>query len=34
VRARNTVRNQKGDVVMIYTPLRLMAGKPGATVSV
>jgi acyl dehydratase len=34
VRARNTVRNQKGDVVLVYTPLRMIAGKPGATTSV
>jgi acyl dehydratase len=34
VRSRNTVRNQKGDVVLIYMPLRMMAGKPGATTSV
>jgi acyl dehydratase len=34
VRARNTVRTQKGDIVLVYTPLRLIAGKPGATVNV
>ncbi|WP_346911066.1 MaoC/PaaZ C-terminal domain-containing protein [uncultured Roseibium sp.] len=30
VRTINTVRNQNGEVVMIYRPLRLMAGDPGA----
>jgi acyl dehydratase len=34
VRTRNTVRNQKGAVVLVYTPLRLMAGKPGAAMAV
>lgn len=34
VRTRNTVRNQHGGVVLLYTPLRLMAGRPDATVSV
>ncbi len=34
VRSTNTVRNQHGDIVMIYTPLRMMAGKPGAIVAV
>ncbi len=34
VRTRNTVVNQRGDVVMIYTPLRLMAGRPDASVAV
>ena len=28
VRTRNEVLNQKGDVVMVYTPLRMMAGRP------
>jgi len=27
VRTRNTVKNQKGDPVLVYTPLRLMAGR-------
>jgi acyl dehydratase len=27
VRTRNTVFNQKGDAVLVYTPLRLMAGR-------
>ncbi len=34
VRSRNTVVNQRGETVMIYTPLRLMAGRPDATVAV
>jgi acyl dehydratase len=28
VRTRNTVVNQKGDTVMVYTPLRMMKGRP------
>ncbi len=28
VRTRNTIVNQNGDVVMIYTPLRMMKGRP------
>jgi len=28
VRTRNTVVNQRGEAVMVYTPLRLMAGPP------
>lgn len=28
VRTRNEVRNQRDDLVMVYTPLRLMAGPP------
>lgn len=28
VRTRNTVVNQKGDAVMIYSPLRMMKGRP------
>ena len=27
VRTRNTIINQKGDTVLVYTPLRLMAGR-------
>lgn len=27
VRTRNTVINQKGDTVLVFTPLRLMAGR-------
>lgn len=27
VRTRNTVINQRGEIVMIYTPLRMMKGK-------
>jgi acyl dehydratase len=34
VRAKNTVRNQRGEIVLVYTPLRMVAGKPGATTSV
>ena len=34
VRSRNTVVNQRGETVMIYTPLRLMAGRPDASVAV
>lgn len=30
VRTRNTVINQKGETVMIYEPLRMMKGRPGA----
>ncbi len=30
VRTRNTVINQKDQVVMIYTPLRMMKGRPTA----
>lgn len=30
VRTRNVVRNQQGIVVMVYTPLRLMRGRPPA----
>ena len=30
VRTRNTVKNQRGETVLIYTPLRMMAGKPEA----
>jgi acyl dehydratase len=30
VRSRNEVVNQRGDVVLVYTPLRLMAGRPAA----
>jgi acyl dehydratase len=29
VRTRNTIINQKGDTVLSYTPLRLMAGRQG-----
>jgi acyl dehydratase len=28
VRTRNTVVNQRGEAVLVYTPLRLMAGRP------
>lgn len=28
VRTRNTIINQKGEVVMTYTPLRMMKGRP------
>lgn len=28
VRTRNTVFNQKGEAVMIYSPLRMMKGRP------
>ena len=34
VRSRNEVLNQRGDIVMIYTPLRLMAGHPDTSISV
>ena len=34
VRSRNTVVNQRGETVMLYTPLRLMAGRPDASVAV
>lgn len=30
VRTKNEVKNQRGDVVMIYTPLRLMRGRDQA----
>lgn len=30
VRTRNSVVNQRGELVMVYTPLRLMAGPPAA----
>ena len=30
VRTRNEVINQRGEVVMVYTPLRLMAGPPAS----
>ena len=29
VRTRNTIINQKGDTVLVYAPLRLMAGREG-----
>lgn len=29
VRTLNTVRNQRGETVMVYHPLRLMMGRPG-----
>ena len=29
VRTRNTIVNQHGKTVIVYNPLRLMAGKPG-----
>ncbi|MEO8651471.1 MAG: MaoC family dehydratase N-terminal domain-containing protein [Hyphomicrobiaceae bacterium] len=28
VRTRNTVINQRGETVLVFTPLRMMAGKP------
>ena len=28
VRTRNTVRNQRGETVMVYNPLRMMKGRP------
>ena len=31
VRTRNTVTNQKGEVVMVYNPLRMMKGQPAAS---
>lgn len=34
VRSRNTVINQRGETVMIYTPLRLMAGRGDGSVAV
>jgi acyl dehydratase len=34
VRSRNLVVNQHGKTVLIYTPLRLMAGRPDTSVSV
>ena len=34
VRSRNDVINQRGEVVLVYTPLRLMQGRPDATVHV
>ena len=30
VRTRNIVTNQKGDVVMVYNPLRMLKGRPDA----
>ena len=30
VRTKNVVVNQRGEAVMVYTPLRLMAGRPDA----
>lgn len=30
VKTRNTVRNQRGETVMVYEPLRLMQGRPAA----
>jgi acyl dehydratase len=30
VRTRNEVINQQGQIVLVYTPLRLMAGRPDA----
>ena len=30
VRTRNIVTNQKGDVVMVYNPLRMLKGRPAA----
>lgn len=30
VRTRNTVKNQRGETVMVYTPLRLMRGREAA----
>ena len=32
VRTRNEVINQRGEVVLVYTPLRLLKGTPTATV--
>jgi acyl dehydratase len=29
VRSRNTVKNQRGETVIVYTPLRLMRGRDG-----
>ena len=29
VRTRNSIINQKGDTVLVYTPLRLMVGREG-----
>ena len=29
VRTRNTIKNQKGETVIVYTPLRMMKGRPG-----
>lgn len=29
VRTRNEVKNQKGELVLLYNPLRLMRGRPG-----
>ncbi len=34
VRSRNSVLNQRGETVMIYNPLRLMAGTPDAGTTV
>lgn len=28
VRTRNTITNQKGETVMVYSPLRMMKGRP------
>ena len=28
VRTRNTITNQKGEIVMVYSPLRMMKGRP------
>ncbi len=30
VRTRNTVLNQRGETVLVYTPLRLVKAGPGA----
>ena len=30
VRTRNTVKNQKGETLLTYTPLRMIAGRPEA----
>jgi acyl dehydratase len=29
VRTRNSIINQKGETVLVYAPLRLMAGREG-----
>src|SRR3546814_3532838 len=29
VRTQNTVKNQKGETLLTYTPLRMIAGRPG-----
>ena len=34
VRTRNEVVNQRNEIVLVYTPLRLMAGRPDAVTSV